>query len=83
MKTKITLRLNHEVIEKVKIFAHNHNMSLSKMIESYLDTITQQKVDDKKLSITPLVESLSGVINIADDFGYKKEYAKYLEEKYE
>lgn len=82
MKTKLTLRLNNEVIEKAKIYAHNHNMSLSKMIESYLDTITQQKVDDKKLSITPLVESLSGVINIAEDFDYKMEYANYLEKKY-
>ncbi|MFY8190579.1 MAG: DUF6364 family protein [Bacteroidia bacterium] len=82
METKLTLRLNQEVIEKAKIYAHNHKTSLSKMIESYLNTITQQKVVDKKLSLTPLVESLSGVIDVPEDFDYKKEYANYLQEKY-
>ncbi|MCG9881534.1 MAG: DUF6364 family protein [Bacteroidia bacterium] len=82
MKTKITIRLNQEVIEKAKIYAHNHKTSLSKMIESYLDTLTQKKTDEKKLTITPLVESLSGVIDLPEDFDYKKEYASYLQEKY-
>jgi hypothetical protein len=36
----------------------------------------------KKFSITPLVESLSGVIDLPADFDYKKEYRDYLEEKY-
>ncbi len=80
MDTKLTLRLNGNVIERAKIYARNHKISLSKMIESYLDSITKQK--DKEISITPLVESLSGVIDLPSDFDYKKEYGDYLEEKY-
>jgi len=82
METKLTLRLNDNVIERAKIYARSHKISLSKMIESYLDSITKQKEENKEISITPLVESLSGVINLAADFDYKKEYRDYLEEKY-
>jgi hypothetical protein len=82
METKLTLRLNDHVIEKAKIYARSHNISLSKMIESYLDSVTKQKEEEKKIPITPLVESLSGVIHLSADFDDKKEYRDFLEEKY-
>lgn len=78
----MTLRLNDNVIERAKNYARNHKISLSKMIESYLDSITKQKEEEKKIAITPLVESLSGVIDLPADFDYKKEYRDFLEEKY-
>ncbi len=81
METKLTLRLNDNVIERAKIYARNHKVSLSKLIESYLDSVTKQNVE-KKTSITPLVESLSGVIDLPDDFDYKKDYRDFLAEKY-
>jgi len=81
MDTKLTLRLSENVIERAKTYAHNHKVSLSKMIESYLDSLTTQK-EEKKTSITPLVESLSGVIDLPSDFDYKKEYRDYIVEKY-
>ncbi|NBG65496.1 DUF6364 family protein [Acidiluteibacter ferrifornacis] len=83
METKLTLRLNENVIERAKEYARNHKISLSKMIEFYLDSITQQKEKgEEKSSITPLVESLSGVIDLPNDFDYKKDYRDYLEKKY-
>ena len=82
METKLTLRLNDNVIERAKIYAKNQRISLSKMIESYLDSLTREKVSNRKSTITPLVESLSGVINLPSDFDYKSEYADYLTEKY-
>lgn len=82
METKLTLRLNDNVIERAKIYARGHKVSLSKMIESYLDNITKQKEEQKIKTITPLVESLSGVINLPSDFDYKKDYRDYLEKKY-
>jgi hypothetical protein len=80
MDTKLTIRLNDNVIQRAKNYARNHKISLSKMIESYLDSITKQK--SKEIEITPLVESLSGVIRLPDDYDYKKEYGDYLLEKY-
>jgi predicted HicB family RNase H-like nuclease len=56
MDTKLTLRLNDSVIERAKIYARSHKISLSKMIESYLDSLTKQNEEEKKkASITPLV----------------------------
>lgn len=80
MDTKLTLRLNNNVIERAKLYARSHKISLSKMIESYLDSLTKEKKEE--ISITPLVESLSGVIDLPNDFDYKKEYGDYLIEKY-
>jgi len=71
MKTKLTLRLNDHTIERAKIHARNHNISLSKMIETYLDSITRQKENEEEFGITPLVESLIGVIDLPDDFDHK------------
>jgi hypothetical protein len=82
METKLTLRLNDNVIERAKLYARSNRISLSKMIESYLDSLTKEKKDENKSPITPLVESLSGVINLPSDFDYKKEYSDYLIEKY-
>ena len=82
MDTKLTLRLNDQVIERAKEYARNHKVSLSKMIESYLDGVTKQNELEDKDTVTPLVESLSGVIDLPADFDYKKDYRDYLEEKY-
>ncbi|MDP3441684.1 MAG: DUF6364 family protein [Ignavibacteria bacterium] len=82
METKLTLRLNNSVIERAKLYARSNRISLSKMIESYLDSLTKEKKDEDKTAITPLVESLSGVINLPSDFDYKKEYSEYIIEKY-
>jgi len=80
METKLTIRLKESVIERAKIYARSHKISLSKIIESYLDSITQDK--KMKIKITPLVESLSGVIDLQADYDYKKEYTDYLTGKY-
>jgi hypothetical protein len=82
METKLTLRLNESVIERAKIYARSQKISLSKIIESYLDSLTRKQDSSNKISITPLVESLSGVIDLPSDFDYKKEYGDYLTEKY-
>jgi hypothetical protein len=80
METKLTLRLNGSIIEKAKSYARSHKISLSKMIEAYLDSLTREKNEEG--AITPLVESLSGVIDLPEDFDYKKEYGNFLTEKY-
>jgi ribosome recycling factor len=80
METKLTLRLRKSVIEKAKEYAHDQKTSLSKIIETYLDSITSTKKNDP--DTTPLVDSLSGVIKLKNDFDYKKEYTNYLTDKH-
>ena len=79
MESKLTLRLNKEVINQAKSYAKDRNTSLSKLIENYLQTVTLIKTE--KPAITPLVESLTGVIDMKDK-DYGKDYTKFLSQKY-
>jgi len=80
MDTKLTLNVDKNVIEKAKAYAKSQKISLSRLIESYLASLISQK--SKDIDISPLVESLSGVIELDKDFDYKQKYTDYLIEKY-
>lgn len=43
MESKLTLKLDKQVINHAKTYAKMHNTSLSKMIENYLQSITTKK----------------------------------------
>jgi hypothetical protein len=80
MNTKLTLNVDKEIIEKAKDYAKSQKVSLSRLIESYLASLTSKKSRD--IEITPLVDSLSGVIELEKDFDFKTEYTDYLIDKY-
>ncbi len=80
MDKKLTLSLDQTIIESAKSYAKSNNISLSKLIEAYLHSLTER--NKKKSNITPLVESLSGVITLPQDFDEKAAYSDYLMEKY-
>ena len=80
MDKKLTLSLNKSIIESAKDYAKSNDISLSKLIESYLSTLVKRNKSSPE--ITPLVESLSGVISLDKDFDVKDAYADYLLEKY-
>ena len=80
MDIKLTLKLEQEIIEKAKEYARLHNTSLSRIIENYLQKITNNS--EAKETITPLVKSLSGIIELKKDFHHKKDYSEFLINKY-
>ena len=80
MNTKLTLKLDNKVISRAKRYAKERNTSLSKMIESYLDSVTRE--DIARIEITPLVKSLSGVIKLPVDYDHRKDYTDHLDQKY-
>lgn len=80
MDKKLTLSLNESVIENAKLFAKKNKISLSKLIESYLRSIAENNIQE--VEITPLVKSLSGVVELPTDFNIRDEYTSYLTEKY-
>ena len=80
MDTKLTLKLEQSVIEKAKDYAKRQKTSLSRLIENYLLYITEE--EDVPEKITPLVRSLSGIIDLPNDYDHKKDYADYLAKKY-
>ena len=80
MDKKLTLSLNASIIENAKKYAYSNQISLSKLIESYLASLIER--NNSKAEITPLVKSLSGVIELSDNSDYRKEYMEYLVAKY-
>ena len=77
--SKLTLKLDANVIQRAKVYAKKQNISLSKLIENYLNALTGSS--SKKIKVSPLVESMTGVVKLKEDAD-KKEYIDYLTEKY-
>ena len=80
MDTKLTLVADKEIIEKAKQYAKSQKLSLSRLVESYLSSLVSTKSEESEIS--PLVKSLSGVINLKNDFDIKEGYTDFLLEKY-
>lgn len=84
MNTKLTLKLDKNVIERAKEYASSQKRSLSGMIEDYLKTLI---VNDKSQSafdieISPFVKSIRTGVKIPADYDYKEVYGDYLADKY-
>jgi hypothetical protein len=81
MDTKLTLKLKKDVIEQAKKYANEHEISLSKLIENYLAAIAVSETEEEYIS--PLVKSISGVIELPEDFDSKDNYRNHVSEKYQ
>ena len=83
MDSKLTLKLDKSVIEQPKQYAKEQQISLSRLIENYLASLTQKdKSNKKEIEISPFVKSIATGVSLPNDFNYKEEIADYLLEKY-
>lgn len=80
MDTKLTLKLNESVIERAKKYAANKKLSLSRLIENYLDSLTRELEDE--FEISPFVKSISSGKSVPLDAENRKDYTDYLDKKY-
>jgi len=78
--TKLTLSLNKTVIENAKVYAKSKNISLSQLIEIYLNKVTSNNEIDS--DPTPIVDQLSGIIALSNETDYKDIVSNYLAEKH-
>ena len=77
MNTKLTLNLDKEIINEAKIYAKSHSVSLSKLIENYLNSLTQKSKE--KSSVSALVETLTEII--PNDYEERDDYRNYIDKK--
>lgn len=84
MDTKLTLKLDKEVIDKAKEYASSQKRSLSRLIESYLKTLidTDDAQPQNNIKISPFVKSMQTGIKVPADLDHKKAYGDHLAEKY-
>lgn len=81
---KLTLKLNSDSINRAKIYSVEHKVSLSAMVENFFDSLTLSNSSDSTgFKYSTIVNELAGIISLPDDYDYKADYLKHLEEKYE
>ena len=64
MDTKLTLKLDQNIIILAKEYAENNHKSLSKLVEDYFSNLVYANKQPKKYP--PLIENLSGVVSEND-----------------
>lgn len=78
MTTKLTLTVEKDIIERAKVYAKNTGRSLSELIESYLDTLTLDTVNEP----SPKLKKIVGSVKLPKNFDEEKELRTYLENKH-
>jgi len=79
VQTKLTLRLEDDLISKAKLLAGKRGKSLSKIVSEYFKFITSKEVEAES-ELPPIVKSISGIL--ANSSINEDAYKKHLEEKY-
>ena len=79
MQTKLTLRLEDELINKAKKLAKKRGKSLSKLVAEYFNYITSKELKSES-DLPPVVKSLYGALANSDV--KESDYKKYIEGKY-
>ena len=85
MKAKLTLNIDLAVIEKAKKKASNKKLSLSAIVEEYLQQFSnnslQRNPGEKKKTITQRIKEITKPVKISDS-ELKTAWHKHLDEKY-
>ena len=77
MQTKLTLRLDEQLIERARTHARHRGKSVSQMVADYFALLDREEQREK---LSPLTRSLRGSLQgvaVGED-----EYHRHLEEKY-
>lgn len=81
METKLTIRIDEEIIKSAKDYAQKNKTSISKIISTYLVSLTGE--NKSQYPISPIVKEISGII--PEETNTQKlmnEYHSHLQEKY-
>lgn len=77
MQTKLTVRVNEELLRSAKLYAQQRGISLSRLIENYLRTLAIEQ--DETFAQTPILRRLTGILS--EDVSLEDQH-KHWEEKY-
>ncbi|MBC7750947.1 MAG: antitoxin [Candidatus Saccharibacteria bacterium] len=90
MQTKLTLRLEDQLIAEAKRYSKQHGKSLSQLVTDYFLNLKQRDTDSlgqqsnvsntKASGLPPITSALKGVL--ASAVVDEADYYKYLEDKY-
>lgn len=82
MQTKLTLRIEEELIDRAKSYSQRTGKSVSQLVADYIKMLpgTEEPKEERAPVPTPIVQSMRGVLRGAriDE----EDYRRYLEEKH-
>lgn len=79
MSTKLTLRMDEQLIARAKKYARRSGKSVSQLVADFFALLGQTSKNDMS-SISPKVKSLRGLLK--DSSIHTRDYRRHLEEKY-
>lgn len=79
--TKLTLRLDRELIGRAKVYSKATGKSISQIVADYFATLDAREAAPR---LAPIVGSLRGVLRgvATESKAVEDDYYRYLEEKY-
>ncbi len=81
MNTKLTLRLEENLIQSAKAYSEKTGQSISRIVSNYFSLIDVM-LTEKPQAVSKITRSLRGCINNESDTTEETDYKKYLERKY-
>lgn len=78
MTTKLTLRMDAELVKQAKIEAHRRGKSVSRMVAEYFDSLAQPRHTAAR--VPPITASLTGILK--DSSVSEDDYRRHLREKH-
>lgn len=82
MQTKLTIRLEQELIAQAKLYAKQSGKSLSQLIADYFVQLQPTSSEAAK-TLPPITAQLCGVLQHADIADDRQDYRDYLAAKYQ
>jgi hypothetical protein len=79
MRTKLTLRLDEDLIQRAKSFAKKRSKSVSQIVADYFASL-DEKPNLRSTDLTPIVSSLKGALR--GTHVEVEDYRRHLEEKH-
>ncbi len=80
MNTKLTLSIDKTIIHKAKKYAVSRQVSLSKLVEEYLKSLSSRSQDS--MNIAPITKELGRVIKSRPTINYRHALEEALIDKH-
>lgn len=80
MQTKLTLRIDMNLIQKAKLYSNKAGKSVSQLVTDYFAKLDGKSIQEK-VSLPPITKRLLGVLKQGHKIS-KADYHKHLEDKY-
>jgi site-specific recombinase XerC len=81
MYVKLTLNIDRDVVVNAKIYARNSHRSISRLVESFLRSITNEE-EMSNITLGPMTRKLAGIIQVGRAIDYKDMLTQALVEKH-